>query len=280
MVTTSAPVPAPVILYGTAWKEGDTQRCVYDALRAGFTGIDTANQRKHYYEEGVGKALVEWIVAGKARREDLFLQSKFTHIDGQDQRLPYDPRADISTQVRQSFTSTLQHFHTEYLDSFILHGPKYRSGVSDDDWAVWRVMEELQQSGKVRHIGLSNVGLDQVSEINEKAKVRPSFVQNRCYAIRGWDRAVRKYCSASGIVYQGFSLLTANSEYLTRPAVRQIAKNHAITCEQLVFAFARSVGMLPLTGTRDPLHMSQDLQAVTLQLGEQDLKTIDHIAEL
>ena len=61
--------------------------------------------------------------ASTVRREDLFLQTKFTYAGGQDHRLPYDPRADPATQVRQSFASSLEHLGTIYLDSYLLHGP-------------------------------------------------------------------------------------------------------------------------------------------------------------
>src|SRR6187401_870816 len=112
----------PTFLYGTAWKEASTQACVKMALQAGFRGIDTANQRKHYHEAGVGAALREAYETGMLTRKDLFLQTKFTHLAGQDQRLPYDRNADPHTQVMQSFAGSLEHLGTDYLDSFILHG--------------------------------------------------------------------------------------------------------------------------------------------------------------
>ena len=113
----------PTFIYGTAWKEDDTGRLVRMALDAGFRGIDTANQRRHYHEAGVGEALAEAFAAGVLRREDVFLQTKFTYVGGQDHRLPYDPRAPLATQVEQSFASSLQHLGVDYLDSYVLHGP-------------------------------------------------------------------------------------------------------------------------------------------------------------
>src|SRR4030095_15358089 len=101
-------ISVPTFLYGTAWKEESTQRCVKKALEAGFRGIDTANQRKHYNEAGGGGALREDYNAGGLRRKDLFLQTKFTHIAGQDHRLPYQKNADLHTQVMQSYASSLE----------------------------------------------------------------------------------------------------------------------------------------------------------------------------
>ncbi len=97
----------PTFMYGTAWKEDDTRRLVRMALDAGFRGIDTANQRRHYHEAAVGEALAEAFTDGVVSREQIFLQTKFTHLAGQDDRLPYDAHADMTTQVEQSFASSL-----------------------------------------------------------------------------------------------------------------------------------------------------------------------------
>src|SRR5919106_6346039 len=112
----------PRFIYGTAWKENETERLTRLALEAGYRGIDTANQRRHYFEAGVGAAVARAIADGLLQRADLFLQTKFTYVDGQDHRLPYDPNADIATQVRQSFASSLEHLQVDSIDSYVLHG--------------------------------------------------------------------------------------------------------------------------------------------------------------
>jgi diketogulonate reductase-like aldo/keto reductase len=86
-------VRVPRFLYGTAWKEDETQRLTELALRQGFRGIDTANQRRHYHEAAVGQAVAVAVASGLAARDDLFLQTKFTFRSGQDDRLPYDAKA-------------------------------------------------------------------------------------------------------------------------------------------------------------------------------------------
>ncbi len=249
----------PTFLYGTAWKEDATERLTRLAIEAGFRGIDTANQRRHYFEEGVGAAVAGAIADGLVRREELFLQTKFTSVDGQDHRLPYDPDADIATQVRQSFASSLEHLRVDTIDSYVLHGPSRRRGLSADDRAVWQAMEELHAAGKTRFLGASNVALDQLEELCAIATVRPAFVQNRCFARTEWDADVRAFCTTNGIVYQGFSLLTANLAELRTRAFAEIVMRVGKTPAQVVFRFARQVGMLPLTGTTDPAHMREDL---------------------
>src|SRR5260221_14407792 len=99
--TMAEAAPIPKLLYGTAWKEERTESLTALALEAGFRGIDTANQRKHYFEAAVGQAVRTAIGAGRVTRGELFLQTKFTSRGGQDQRLPYDAQAPVATQVKQ-----------------------------------------------------------------------------------------------------------------------------------------------------------------------------------
>lgn len=267
-------VAVPSLLYGTAWKEEATFGLVGDALDAGFRGIDTANQRKHYDEEGVGRAVAAKLREGMVRRDELFLQTKFTHRAGQDHRLPYDENAPIRRQVEQSFQSSLAHFEVEQLDALILHGPSLRDTLAEEDREVWRAMEDIARSGRVKLLGVSNCSANQVAEVVAMAKVPVSFVQNRCYAERGWDRAVRELCDEHQIVYQGFSLLTANRHVLAAPPVIAIATAHGVTPAQLVLRFAQQIGMLPLTGTKDPVHMRQDLAIERVHLDPDELATI------
>jgi diketogulonate reductase-like aldo/keto reductase len=272
-------VRAPTFMYGTAWKEDDTRRCVRDALAAGFRAIDTANQRKHYHEAQVGEALREAIAAGTVTRDALFVQTKFTHRDGQDHRLPYDPKAAVSEQVMQSHARSLEHLGVDVIDSYVLHGPSTRVGLAPQDLEAWRAMEELHRAKKVRLLGVSNVTRAQLELLCQEAKVAPVFVQNRCYASRGWDRDVRALCAQRGIVYQGFSLLTANRKELGSPVVTEIARKAKLTPNQVVFLFALQVGMLPLTGTTDPAHMREDLAVyAATPLSDADVKRLETVS--
>lgn len=276
--TEIADVPVPRFLYGTAWKEDETHRLTELALSQGFRGIDTANQRRHYHEAAVGQAITAAIESGLVVRDDLFLQTKFTFQSGEDHRLPYDPKASVTTQVEQSLTSSLEHLGTEFVDSYVLHGPSQRIGLTADDWAAWRAMEEIHDSGRARVLGVSNVTLEQLQSLIEKARIRPRFVQNRCYAARGWDRLIREFCAANNMIYQGFSLLTGNRDVLTRPELVQIAKRYGRTVSQIVFRFALDVGMLPLTGTTSADHMRADLDVFDFSLEPSELQLIERLA--
>jgi len=262
-------IAIPDFMYGTAWKESRTRALTELALREGFRAIDTANQRKHYFEEAVGQGLR----CSGIPLDKLFIQTKYTQRTGQDERLPYDEDAPIGTQVRQSFDSSLEHLGK--IDSFVLHGPSQREGLGANDHEAWRAIEQLP----VALIGISNVTARQIEDLVSFATVRPAFVQNRCYASAGWDREVRAVCAHHGIIYQGFSILTANRDVVQHDRViRAMAKTRSISTAQLVFAFMHARGVLPLTGTSDAEHMRLDLASTAIELTTDELALLESCA--
>lgn len=268
----------PAFLYGTAWKEDRTAALTELAIRSGFRAIDTANQRKHYFEAAVGEGLASAYKAGIVTRADLFLQTKFTSLPGQDHRLPYDPEASLSKQVAQSMASSLEHLGTDYVDSYVLHGPFEYHDWTPADFEVWQAMMRERDAGRTKLLGVSNMSISQLKQMARAHEEPPSFVQNRCYARTGWDREVRAFCRERKIIYQGFSLLTANREVLQHHVVNEIAQRNHATASQVLFAFSRAVGMLPLTGTTSEVHMKEDLASLALTLSEEDVNTIESLA--
>lgn len=106
-LTTLSGVQMPRMIYGTAWKEQRTADLVERAVLAGFRGIDTACQPKHYQEELVGAAIAKVQKVHGIPRTDLFLQTKYTPEAGQDpKRIPYDPRASLPEQVSAAQLNT------------------------------------------------------------------------------------------------------------------------------------------------------------------------------
>lgn len=273
--TQAGQLPMPGILYGTAWKKDDTARLVALALRCGFRGIDTACQPKHYNEAGVGAVVAE---SGDdtLTRADLFLQTKFTPLSGQDPaRVPYDPRASLPEQVEQSFATSLQNLRTSYLDCLILHSPL---PTLDQTLTVWRSLECLVERGGVRRIGLSNCyDLAQLTALVSRARVPPAVLQNRFYAETGYDREIRAFCRDRGIIYQSFWTLTANPVLLGHPALVRIARREGRTSAQVLFRFLSQVGAVPLTGTRQESHMREALAIFEFTLTQADCQSLEGI---
>lgn len=292
------------LIYGTAWKEELTASCVFSAIKLGYRAIDSANQRKHYNEEGVGEALASVQSKLGVSRSDLFIQSKFTYAAGQDHRKPYDENSPLQEQVKASFSSSLKKLKTDYLDSYLLHGPSSNVGLTDDDLQAWKTMEDLCRSGKTKHIGVANISKEQLAALLDVATIKPSFVQNRCLAQSRWDQDVRKFCQANGIQYQGFSLLTNNWKYIggtilrpetrtvpqlvfaddgsstegLRPVVKDIVESVGQPVQRVIFRFAQQLGMIPILGTRSETHMKMNLNLRDFNLSNDQLERLENIA--
>ena len=267
----------PTFFYGTAWKEEKTKQLTHLALKTGFRAIDTANQRRHYDEAAAGEGIAAAMIELGLRREDLFIQTKFTFVDGQDHRLPYDATAPVATQVQQSFDSSLEHLKSPYIDSYMLHGPSSAEGLTKLDWEAWKAMEAIHKSGKAKLLAVSNVNYGQLEALHRGANVKPAFVQNRCFASTRWDQRIREFCNNNGMMYQGFALLTANAAELRSGALQNPVRRHNRSVAEIVFAFALQSGMIPMTGSSDPVHMRQDLTCYDFELGAGDLLQIENI---
>lgn len=257
-------VPVPGILYGTAWKAGRTAALVEQAISLGFRGFDTACQPKHYHEPGVGVGLAAGQRIGLTRSE-IYLQTKFTPVDGHDPtHIPYDPRANLSDQVEQSFAASLRNLGTDYLDGLILHSPLANER---DLLEVWRAMETLFDSGGTRQLGISNCyALSKLERLYAQARIKPAIVQNRFHAATGYDSEIREFCRQQGILYQSFWTLTANHGILAHPTVQQLANHYQRSPAQVWFRFLTQLGIIPLTGTSSPTHMQEDLAIFAFEL--------------
>ena len=250
---------SPSLIYGTAWKGPRTASLVTAALNAGFRAIDTACQPKHYNESGTGEG---WVASGLPRAS-LFLQTKFTPLDGQDcaKPLPYDRAAPLAKQVQQSYMTSLANLRTTYIDSLLLHSPM---PTHAETLSVWRAFESLHSSGAVRSLGISNIyDARALERLYAEAVVKPSCVQNRFHAQSGYDTEVRAFCRAHGIAYQSFWTLTANPRLLASPLVARLAAAREGTPAQVLFRLVAQAGITPLSGTCDAGHMRDDVAALT-----------------
>jgi diketogulonate reductase-like aldo/keto reductase len=272
-ITTAAGVRMPRIIYGTAWKKERTADLVEKAVLAGFRGIDTAGQPKHYDEPLVGEA-IDRLKANGLRREDLFVQTKFTPLSGQDpQSVPYDPHASPESQVAQSFESSQKNLKTDYVDSLVLHSPvsPYSRLLK-----IWKAMETIHRAGGARQLGISNCYDPQLLRmLHADVAVKPAVVQNRFYAQSGYDADLRHWCSGHGVVYQSFWTLTANPHILASPAVGSLAQQYGKTQAQIFFRFLTQAGIVPLTGTTSERHMHEDLRIFDFELSPAELGQLD-----
>jgi diketogulonate reductase-like aldo/keto reductase len=250
-------VKIPSIIYGTAWKKDKTAALVEQALKLGFRGIDTACQPKHYQEAGVGDGMTAFLQQGYSRNE-LYVQTKFTPINGQDPlQIPYDKKASLVAQVKQSFLKSLQNLQTDYLDGLILHSPLANPVAFAE---VWRAMEQRVIEGGVLQLGISNCyDLQQLKWLCKTAQIKPAILQNRFYADTHYDIQLREYCREQQIIYQSFWTLSANPQVLAHPKVQDFANRYQRTPAQIFFRYLTQSNIIPLTGTTSLQHMQEDL---------------------
>ena len=195
-------------------------------------------------------------------RKDLFIQTKFTSLDGQDRTkpLPYDPRVPLSTQVRQSFATSLQNLQIDYIDSLVLHGPER---THEKTMEVYRECEKFVDEGRVKQLGISNLyDISSLRKLYDDARHKPSVIQNRFYDETNFDHEIRQFCREKNIFYQSFWTLTANPNILAHSLVQQLAQERHGTPAQIFFRFLLDIGLTPLTGTTDETHMKEDIQVL------------------
>jgi diketogulonate reductase-like aldo/keto reductase len=266
-------IRVPRIIYGTAWKKADTEHLVDLALQNGFRGIDTACQPKHYNEPGAGAGIGASLKNGLARA-DLYLQTKFTSLSGQDPKhVPYDPDAPLTGQIAQSIAASLRNLQTDYLDCVLLHSPMPTMAQT---LSAWRALETCIDAGQVRQLGISNCyDLSDLEQLCDGARTRPAVIQNRFYADTGYDREIRAYCRQNGIIYQSFWTLSANPHLLTHAVMTALASAHNRTAPQILFRYLTQIGIVPLTGTKSETHMRQDLAIFDFELTAAERQAIE-----
>ncbi len=274
-VMTSQNVKIPSLIYGTAWKKERTADLVVQAVLSGFRGIDTACQPKHYEEPLVGEAIKRLHNHG-ITREELFIQTKFTPLGGQDpQRIPYDPNAALEIQVAHSFEVSKRNLGTQYVDSLVLHSPLF---PYKNLKTVWSAMEKIFHSGGTRGLGISNCyDLELLKRLYEEAQIKPSVLQNRFYGESGYDIDLRRWCDEQGIIYQSFWSLTANPHILGSQIFTALVQKYDKTPAQILYRYLTHVGIVPLIGSTSQHHMDQDLAIFEFELQALEIHSITQI---
>jgi diketogulonate reductase-like aldo/keto reductase len=269
--------PIPRIIYGTAWKKSATAELVSLAIRSGFRGIDTACQPKHYDEAGAGTGVAATLGQGLTRA-NVYLQTKFTPVSGQDpNRIPYDPRARSADQVSQSIAASLRNLQTDYLDCVLLHSPMPTMAETQ---TVWRAFETFVDAGRIRQLGISNCyEPDDLEVLHDSARIKPAVVQNRFYADTHYDREIRAFSGRRDMVYQSFWTLSANPHLLNHEIMTVLASTHHRSAAQILFRYLTQAGVVPLTGTKSEIHMREDLAIFDFNLTDAERRAIDQLID-
>ncbi|SPO03432.1 related to D-xylose reductase II,III protein [Cephalotrichum gorgonifer] len=263
--------PLPRLIYGTAWKKARTQPLVHLALSTGFRALDTAAQPRHYAEPDVASALREAIAQNVVARRDVFVQTKFTPLPGQDpDNVPYDASAPLADQVRASVEGSLRNFavgeagEEGYIDCLLLHSPL---PTLEETLTAWATMASFVPE-RVRRLGISNVSLPMLRALcdavarSAEPLPKPAAVQNRL-RMGAYEPELYAFCQREGIVFEAFWTLSANPNLLASRPVAEVAAGAGVGREVAMYALLLGFDhFVVLDGTTSGEHMREDLEGL------------------
>jgi aryl-alcohol dehydrogenase-like predicted oxidoreductase len=177
--------------------------------------------------------------------------------------------------LRAACEGSLKRLKVDEIDVYQLHAPDpkvpYEESVG--------TLAELREEGKVRHVGLSNVGLDELEQA--RAIVPVVSVQNR-YSLTSRDsEPVLQVCERDGLGFiPWFPLDTGSLADAAR--LEEVARAHDATSGQVALAWLlqRSRVMLPIPGTSSPEHLEQNVAAASLRLSDDEMAQVESAAEV
>ena len=249
-----------------------------NALDAGFRHFDCAERYRN--EREVGEALQAGVAAGKIAREDIFVTTKLWNTNHRPER------------VEPAFEASLDRLGLESLDLYLIHTPfAFQPGDEQDprdqdgnviyDRGVtlldtWRAMESLVDHGKCRAIGLSDIGLNELSPLYESARIKPSAVQVESHPYLP-ETDLLEFCKERGIVFLAFAPLGHGMRPgpLEDPVISAIAARTGKTPAQVLLAWAVQRGTALLTTPRTADRARENFNISSLP--EDALDEIDRI---
>ncbi len=247
-------IEMPVIGYGTFTLEpADCEELVAKALHDGYRLIDTANMYKN--EKAVGRAIRK----SKVNREEIFITTKLWPTS-----FPYE-------KAGREIDETLKRLATDYIDLLLLH-----QEVGDVEGA-WRACEEALQSGKVRAIGVSNFSRESMEKLLSYAKVKPSVVQNECHPYLQ-ENDFREYLAKNDIrLMSWYPLGHGDLSLIMNAAFEEIGAKYNKTNAQVILRWHIQSGIIPIPGTRDMVHLGENIEVFDFELSDEDMLRIADI---
>ena len=252
-------LPIPKLGLGTWFIEDDrAAQAVRDAIGIGYRNIDTA--QAYGNEHGVG----EGVRSSGVPRDELFVSSK------------------VAAEIKDydgavaAIDGSLTTMGLDYLDLMLIHSPQpwndWRGGTyADGNRQVWRALEEAQQAGKLRSIGVSNFQQSDLENIVAVSTVSPQ-VNQVLFHIGNTPDDLLSYCTGEGILIEAYSPI-AHGEILQNAEVIEMAERYSVTVPQLCIRYALQMGTVPLPKTANPEHMRENAQ-VDFTISDEDISTL------
>lgn len=243
----------PALGFGV-WKIADTdaERAVNEALEAGYRSIDTAQIYEN--EAGVGRGIAK---SGRSRSE-IFLTTKVWNSNqGRD-------------RTRRALDDSLAKLGTDYLDLYLIHWPSPSRGLYVE---TWKALVELKNEGRVRSVGVSNFGPNELTKIIEATGVVPAVNQIELHP-RFQQRETCSFHAKHGIATEAWSPL-GQGQLLTHPVVTAIAKKHGRTEAQVILRWHLRHGFIAIPKSGHPARIRENFDVTSFDLDDGDVKALD-----
>jgi 2,5-diketo-D-gluconate reductase A len=253
-VTLNNGVEMPMLGFGTNTLKGSVGvRCVKDAISVGYRLIDTATVYGN--EDAVG----EGIKQSGIKREKLFLTSKLWVSDSG------------YASTKKALETSLKKLGVDYLDLYLIHRPR------GDVKGTWEAMQELNEKGKIRAIGISNFEPDQLHELMEYANIKPTVNQIETHVFFQQQEA-QDYLKNRGVQMEAWSPFAAGrNEIFTNKTIADIGKKYNKTNAQVCLRWLFQRGIVAIPRSSQKAHMIENLDIFNFELSAKDL---EEIAEL
>ncbi|XP_028038636.1 alcohol dehydrogenase [NADP(+)]-like [Bombyx mandarina] len=279
----------PKIGFGT-WQSSDEvlEKAVLAALDAGYRHFDTAHAYEN--EAALGRALRKWIGDDPAKRRELFVVTKLP---------PGGNRPDL---VREYFDTSIRNLGLDYIDMYLMHTPfafehvpgdlhpKNPDGTMKVDYstdlaAVWKTLLKLKESGQVRHLGVSNLNLEQLTRLSKIEK--PACLQVEVHLLCQ-QKALVEAAKKLSIPIVAYSPLGSKAladalaaktgrEYpdlLQLPVVKRIAEAHDRTPAQVLLRYTVQRGLAAIPKSTNPTRIKQNLSIWDFELSDSEMKDL------
>jgi diketogulonate reductase-like aldo/keto reductase len=255
-ITLSSGYEMPVLGLGTWQLTGETCRAaVADALRMGYTHIDTAIAYGNHEQVGAG------MKDSGVDRESFFLTTKIP--------LGKQTRAEILQQGGK----LLQDLGTDYVDLLLLHWPSRSPALAESLGAL----AELVDKKMVRSIGISNFNTDLVKQAVEVSEIPVVTNQVEVHPYL-YQKELQQACEAVDMVITAYSPL-ARGDVLQDERLSTIAKSHNVSVPQVVIAWLLAKGVIVIPKASSKEHLESNLGALDVELTDDEISTIDAFPE-
>ena len=255
-VTLPNGVEMPILGYGVYQIPQDIcERCVLDALQAGYRALDTA--QSYFNEEQVGNAIEK---SGIPRKE-IFLTTKVWI-----EHYGYE-------QAKGSVLESMRKLRTDYLDLVLLHQP------FADYYGAYRALEDLYEAGKLRAIGISNFYPDRMVDIASFARIRPMVNQVEVHPLHQQDEA-KQWLDKYGIQMEAWAPFgEGRGGLFTNPVLTQIGAKYGKTAAQVILRWHIQRGIAVIPKSTHVERMRENLDVFDFTLTPEDMAAVAALDE-